>query len=150
MHQSNEILVNARARAVSKALPYLGEVTPHEAWDLLQSMPNVKLVDVRTQAEWQWVGVVPGAQLIELKSYPSMANNPDFMTQLKAAVGPENIVLFLCRSGARSDAAAALAAQHGYDSALNILEGFEGDLDSLGHRGGKNGWQAAGLPWTQG
>lgn len=150
MSQLNEILESARSRAVSKALPYSGEVTPSEAWALLQAMPNAKLVDVRTQAEWQWVGVVPGAQLIEWKSYPGMASNPNFMAQLKAAIDSESVVLFLCRSGARSHDAAALAAQHGFTAAMNILEGFEGDKDAASHRGSKNGWQAAGLPWTQG
>ena len=149
MSQASEILENARSRAISQALPYSGVVTPSEAWALLQAMPNAKLVDVRTQAEWQWVGVVPGAQLIEWKSYPGMASNPNFLAQLKASVDSESVVLFLCRSGARSHAAAALAAQHGY-STLNILEGFEGDVDAAGHRGTSNGWQAAGLPWTQG
>ena len=150
MSQFNEILENARSRGVSKGLSYAGEVTPSEAWALLQAVPNAKLVDVRTHAEWQWVGVVPGAELIEWKSYPSMAINNNFLTQLKAAVDSESIVLFLCRSGARSHDAAALAAQHGYTAAMNILEGFEGDKDAAGHRGSKNGWQAAGLPWTQG
>ncbi len=150
MSQVNEILENARSRAVSKALPYAGEVTPAEAWALLQAVPSAKLVDVRTQAEWQWVGAVPNAELIEWKSYPGMASNPNFMAQLNATVDPESVVLCLCRSGARSHNAAALAAQHGYTAAMNILEGFEGDKDSAGHRGSKNGWQAAGLPWTQG
>lgn len=150
MSQSNEILENARSRAIGQALPYSGVVTPSEAWTLLQAIPSAKLVDVRTQAEWQWVGVVPGAQLIEWKSYPGMVSNPNFMTQLKASVDPESVVLFLCRSGARSHDAAALAAQHGFTAAMNILEGFEGDKDAAGHRGSKNGWQAAGLPWTQG
>lgn len=150
MSQFNEILENARSRAVSKGLPYSGEVTPSEAWTLLQALPNAKLVDVRTQAEWQWVGVVPEAELIEWKSYPGMASNPHFMVQLKAAVDPESVVLFLCRSGARSHDAAALAAQHGFSAAMNILEGFEGDKDAACQRGSKNGWQAAKLPWTQG
>jgi rhodanese-related sulfurtransferase len=150
MSQFNEILENARSRAVSKALPYAGEVTPAEAWALLQAVPSAKLVDVRTHAEWQWVGVVPDAELIEWKSYPSMALNANFINQLKAAVDTESIVVFLCRSGARSHDAAALAAQHGFTAAMNILEGFEGDKDAAGHRGSKNGWQAAGLPWTQG
>lgn len=150
MSQFNEILENARSRAVSKGLSYAGEVTPTEAWALLQAIPSAKIVDVRTSAEWQWVGVVPQAELIEWKSYPGMAANPHFMTQLKAAVDSEAIVLFLCRSGARSHDAAALAALHGYTAAMNILEGFEGDKDAAGHRGSKNGWQAAGLPWTQG
>ncbi|MBM5570124.1 MULTISPECIES: rhodanese-like domain-containing protein [Deefgea] len=150
MSQFNQILENARGRAVSKGLAYAGEVTPAEAWALVQAVPSAKIVDVRTHAEWQWVGVVPGAELIEWKSYPGMVANPHFVTQLKAAVDSEAIVLFLCRSGARSHDAAALAAQHGYTAAMNILEGFEGDKDAAGHRGSKNGWQAAGLPWTQG
>lgn len=150
MSQFNEILENARGRAVSKGLSYAGEVTPTEAWALVQSIPNAKIVDVRTHAEWQWVGVVPGAELIEWKSYPGMVSNPHFLTQLKTAVDSEAVVLFLCRSGARSHDAAALAAEHGYTAAMNILEGFEGDKDAAGHRGSKNGWQAAGLPWTQG
>ena len=150
MSQNNEILQNARSRAMSQGLPYAGIVTPSEAWTLLQSLPSVQLVDVRTHAEWQFVGVVPGAEMIEWKTYPTMANNPNFLVQLKAAVDPEAVVLFLCRSGARSHEAAVLAAEHGYTAAMNILEGFEGDKDAQSHRGSKNGWQAAALPWTQG
>ncbi|QLI80229.1 rhodanese-like domain-containing protein [Chitinibacter fontanus] len=150
MSQANEILQNARGRASSAGLPYAGVVTPAEAWSLFQSLPAVHIVDVRTSAEWQWVGVVPETDQIEWKSYPGMANNPNFITQLKTKVDPEAVVMFLCRSGVRSHDAAALAAQHGYASAMNILEGFEGDKDSEGHRGRKNGWKVANLPWVQG
>ncbi|WP_348945088.1 rhodanese-like domain-containing protein [Chitinibacter sp. FCG-7] len=150
MSQANEILQTARARAQSAGLPYAGAVTPAEAWALVQSLPAVHIVDVRTHAEWQWVGVVPQAELIEWKSYPGMASNPNFLTQLKTKVDPEAVVMFLCRSGARSHDAAILATQHGYAAAMNILEGFEGDKDENEQRGHKNGWQAAGLPWKQG
>lgn len=147
MSQSAKILQVARERSEEFDLPYSGAVTPEEAWTLIQSLPGVKLVDVRTQPEWQFVGVVPGSELIEWKRYPLMALNPDFLSRLKAAVDPENMVLFLCRSGVRSHEAAALAAQHGYTEAFNVLEGFEGDKDDLQQRGKLNGWKAAGLPW---
>ncbi|WP_373975909.1 rhodanese-like domain-containing protein [Chitinibacter sp. SCUT-21] len=150
MSEVNEILQNARGRAVGARLPYAGAVTPAEAWALMQSLDAVHIVDVRTSAEWQWVGVVPDAELIEWKSYPGMANNPNFLAQLKTKVDPEAVVMFLCRSGARSHDAAALAAQHGYSAAMNILEGFEGDKDAAGHRGTVNGWKVANLPWVQG
>ncbi|QLG87076.1 rhodanese-like domain-containing protein [Chitinibacter bivalviorum] len=150
MSEANAILENARSRAGTQGLPYAGVVTPTEAWTLFQALPSVHIVDVRTNAEWQWVGVVPNTDLIEWKSYPGMANNPNFLTQLKTLVDPEAVVMFLCRSGARSHDAAVLAAQHGYTAAMNILEGFEGDKDSDGHRGSKNGWKVAELPWTQG
>jgi len=108
------------------------------------------VVDVRTHAEWQFVGVVPDALLIEWKRYPDMALNPEFLTQLKAQVDPQNVVLFMCRSGARSHDAAVLAAKHGYSEVYNILEGFEGDKDEQQHRGKRNGWKGRGLPWVQG
>lgn len=148
MSQAAHILQIARERGEDLDLPYSGAVTPEEAWVLVQSLPGVKIVDVRTQPEWQFVGVVPGSELIEWKRYPLMALNPDFLTRLKAVVDRENMVLFLCRSGVRSHEAAALAAQHGYTESFNILEGFEGDKDEQQQRGKLNGWKAAGLPWV--
>ncbi|GHD61355.1 rhodanese-like domain-containing protein [Jeongeupia chitinilytica] len=150
MSEAAKILESARQRGAAQGLPYTGAVTPAEAQQLLSALPNAKLVDVRTHAEWAFVGVVPGAELIEWKRYPGMMPNPDFLTQLKAAVDPESVVLFMCRSGARSHDAAVLAAAHGYATALNVLEGFEGDKDATEHRGRVNGWKVAGLPWVQG
>ncbi|WP_432722269.1 rhodanese-like domain-containing protein [Jeongeupia wiesaeckerbachi] len=150
MSEAASILDTARARGAAQGLPYAGAVTPAEAQLLLSTLPNARLVDVRTHAEWSFVGVIPGAELIEWKRYPAMTPNPDFLKQLKAAVDPESVVLFLCRSGARSHDAAQLAAAHGYATALNVLEGFEGDKDAVEHRGRLNGWKAAGLPWVQG
>lgn len=147
MSQAAHILQFAHERRDEFDLPYSGAVTPQEAWTLCQSLPNVKIVDVRTQPEWQFVGVVPDSELIEWKRYPLMALNPDFMTRLQATVDRESLVLFLCRSGVRSHEAAELAARHGYTEAFNILEGFEGDKDEFQQRGKRNGWKAAGLPW---
>lgn len=148
MSRTDEILKTARERAEDGNLPYSGAVTPREAWQLCQTLPNVRIVDVRTRPEWQFVGIVPGAELIEWQSYPLMQHNPEFMQQLKSRVDSECVVLFLCRSAARSHEAAALAAVHGYSEAYNVLEGFEGDRNSHQQRGLSNGWKAAGLPWV--
>lgn len=145
----HKILETAQERGQQMQLPYSGAVTPSEAWQILQSVPHARLVDVRSHAEWQFVGVVPGAALIELKSFPGMRENPHFLDQLKAQVDSESLVLFLCRSGARSDDAARLAATHGYSNVYNVLEGFEGEKDGNSHRNSVNGWRAAGLPWQQ-
>lgn len=147
MSEMQRILVRARERAEESDLPYSGAVTPAEAWALCQGLSNVRIVDVRTRAEWQFVGIVPDAELIEWKSYPLMTLNPDFMKQLKSRVDPECVVLFLCRSAVRSHEAAALAAAQGYCEAFNILEGFEGARNERQQRGYSNGWKAAGLPW---
>lgn len=149
MSQTAKILATAHQRAETGQLAYSGAVTPQEAWALLQALPNAKLIDVRTHAEWQLVGAVPGATLIEWQHYPQMERNEDFLTQLKNSIDPQDIVLFLCRSGVRSHAAAALAAAHGYSECFNILNGFEGDKDENQQRGHLNGWKAAGLPWSQ-
>jgi rhodanese-related sulfurtransferase len=125
-------------------------VLPAEAQTLLQALPGAVLVDVRTQAEIDWVGFVPGALHIEWQRYPGGMANPDFLAQLQAEVPSDRPVLFLCRSGGRSHAAAAQAAQAGYARSFNVLEGFEGDRDAQGHRNVQGGWRAAGLPWKQG
>ncbi len=143
------ILEQARLRAEHLSLPYSGAVTPEEAWTLAQGLPNAKIVDVRTHAEWQFVGVVPQATMIEWQRYPLMDRNEDFLTQLHNSIDPQAVVLFLCRSGVRSHAAAELAAAHGYSECFNILYGFEGDKDENQQRGHLNGWKAAGLPWSQ-
>lgn len=143
------ILGLARERAQQLQLPYAGALTPAEAWELLKLAPGARIVDVRTSAEWQWVGQVPDAVQIEWK-LSNGQRNPDFMTQLKHQVDPETLVMFLCRSGGRSHGAATAAAASGYGNAYNILEGFEGDLDANGHRNSVGGWRKAGLPWRQG
>jgi len=149
MGKLTEILDRAQNRARQLGLPYDGALTPSEAHELLSLAPGAKLVDVRTRAELTWVGRVPGSVEIEWQTWPDGAPNPAFAADLKSQVDPESLVMFLCRSGARSSAAAATAKQLGYTEAYNVLEGFEGDKDALGHRGTVGGWRKAGLPWVQ-
>lgn len=135
---------------------YTGDVVPSEAWKILESNEEAALVDVRTAAEWTFVGVPDlsdlGKQLvaIEWQTYPSMEVNPHFVTQLaEAGVAKDAPVLFLCRSGQRSRAAAIAATQAGFTTCYNISEGFEGAMDNQRHRGTVGGWKVAGLPWAQ-
>jgi rhodanese-related sulfurtransferase len=150
MSTTDEILNKARERAPGQ--PYAGAVTPQEAYALLQSDPRVKLVDVRTNAERDWIGrpAVPEAQhgAVQWTLYPGGAPNPDFATQLQQTADKEDVLLFLCRSGVRSRHAARVATELGYKDAFDILEGFEGDRDGEGHRKTVGGWCKAGLPWT--
>jgi len=150
MSSTDEILNKARERASGQ--PYAGAVTPQEAFALLQSDPRVKLVDVRTNAERDWIGrpAIPETQhgAVQWSLYPGGAPNPDFATQLQQTADKEDVVLFLCRSGVRSRHAARVATELGYTDAFDILEGFEGDRDGEGHRKTVGGWCKAGLPWV--
>ncbi|MDD5470993.1 MAG: rhodanese-like domain-containing protein [Sideroxydans sp.] len=150
MGKITEILTTAQNRAKDLGLPYEGVLTPEEANTIWQSAPGAKLVDVRTRAEIDWVGKVPGAVEIEWMSYPGMKMNPNFMASLEQQVDKESLVLFLCRTAQRSHAAAILATQNGYADCYNILEGFEGDKNSSNQRNKLNGWRAKDLPWEQG
>lgn len=147
MGKLSELLNQAQNRARQMGLPYSGAMTPKEAYEVWQLAPGARLVDVRTRAEWDWVGRIPGAIEIEWVSYPGNQANTNFLAQLKQQVDPEALVLFVCRSGVRSDKAASLASQAGYTEVYNVLEGFEGDKDANGHRGTIGGWRHAGLPW---
>ncbi len=149
MEKITIILQAAQQRAKELNLPYRGTLTPGEAYAILQAIPQTKLVDVRCRAELDWVGRIPNAVEVEWATYPGMQPNPDFLAQLKQQIGKETPLLFICRSGARSNAAATLATQSGYADCYNVLEGFEGDKNSDGHRNKINGWCAAELPWTQ-
>lgn len=148
MASLTNILARAKQRALDKGLDYEGALTPEEAWEILQSAPNAKLIDVRSRPELDLVGRIPQAEHIEWSFYPEWKPNPDFGSQLKTQIDPESLVMFICRSGNRSDKAAHAAHQMGYTSAYNVLEGFEGDPDpDTTQRGKLNGWKAAGLPW---
>ncbi len=149
MGKITEILTLAQQRAKELNLPYEGVLTPEEAYAVWQSAPGAKLVDVRTRAEIDWVGKVPGAVEIEWMNYPVMKPNANFMAALEQQVDKESLVLFLCRSGQRSHFAAIAATQAGYADCYNILEGFEGDKNAGNQRNLLNGWRAAGLPWEQ-
>lgn len=139
---------------------YAGDIDATEAWTVLKDNPGAQLVDVRTMAEWTFVGLPDLTELhrrvhcVEWQSFPAMTPNPDFAAATAAALtgagaGPDTPVLFLCRSGARSRAAAQAMTAAGFRQAFNIAGGFEGDLDAGRHRGSTNGWKAAGLPWKQ-
>jgi rhodanese-related sulfurtransferase len=151
MDSVDDILARARQRALSMKLPYAGALLPAEAHALLQQIPGAKLVDVRTRAELEWVGRIPGAAVIEWNTWPGGKPNPDFLRELQAQAPPSDApVMFLCRSGGRSHNAAIAARQAGYANSYNILEGFEGDKNANGHRNSVGGWRIAGLPWVQG
>jgi rhodanese-related sulfurtransferase len=143
------ILEKAQQRAQELGLPYKGALLPMEAYYVLQEHTQAQLVDVRSRAELDWVGRIPGAAEIELRSYPGMQPNPNFLDQLSDQIDKTLPVLFICRSGARSNQAAAMATDMDFVECYNILEGFEGDRDEQGHRGKASGWKAAGLPWVQ-
>lgn len=126
---------------------YAGDVTPEQAARWMASGEAV-LVDVRSDAEREWVGYVPGAVALAWKQWPGMAMNPAFDEGLRAAVPTGGKAVLLCRSGVRSIAAAKRATELGIE-AYNILEGFEGNPDADGHRGRTGGWRFRGLPWKQ-
>jgi rhodanese-related sulfurtransferase len=140
---------------------YAGDLSPEDALALLESRPDSVLVDVRTRAEWNFVGTPDlssiGKQtlLLEWQTYPSMQQDPAFVQHLEGelaarGVSPDAPLMFLCRSGARSRAAAiAITALGSGRDCFNIANGFEGPPDEAGHRGTLAGWKAAGLPWTQ-
>jgi rhodanese-related sulfurtransferase len=150
MGRLTEILTTAQQRAKSAQLPYEGALTPDEAAELLQLAPGSRLVDVRSRAELDLVGGIPGALHVEWMSYPGWHPNPHFMTQLKQVADTEGLMLFICRNGQRSHKAAEAASLGGYHDCFNVLEGFEGDLDkTTGRRGSIGGWKFRGLPWVQ-
>ena len=149
MRTSDAILAAAQARAPEQA--YAGAVTPEEAFALLQHDPRAKLIDVRTNAERDWVGraAVPESQHVAVQwaTYPGGVPNPDFAAQLEQVARKDEVLLFLCRSGVRSRHSARVATEHGFAQSYDILEGFEGDRDAEGHRKTLGGWCKAGLPW---
>ena len=132
---------------VRPAQGYAGDLTPELAWQWVQE-GRALLVDVRSDAEREWVGWVPGALGLAWKQWPGMALNPHFAAGVQQAQASGKPLLMLCRSGVRSIAAAQKATELGAQ-AYNILEGFEGDPDPSGHRGHLGGWKLRGLPWKQ-
>jgi rhodanese-related sulfurtransferase len=153
--------MSALERFMVTQADYAGDASSTEAWEMLVSEPMAQLVDVRTIAEWAYVGLpdLSGlgreVQCVEWQSFPSMALNPDFAAMAAdkvrhAGADEQTALLFLCRSGARSRAAAVAMTHAGFHKSFNIAGGFEGDLDASRHRGARNGWKAANLPWRQG
>lgn len=136
-------------------MPYAGDLDPAAAYRTLADHADAVLVDVRTRAEWSYVGGPDLGALgkpvlqIEWIGFPGGVRNEQFLAELAAGVAKDAPVLFLCRSGVRSVAAAEAAARAGWTAAHNVLEGFEGNPDGAGHRGTTGGWKVAGLPWRQ-
>jgi rhodanese-related sulfurtransferase len=137
----------AAGRAPQLNLPYAGALLPREAHQLMQA--GVRLVDVRTRAELDWVGRIPGALPIEWSGYPGNTLNPGFLEELADFVDKDEPVMFVCRSAGRSHHAAVAATGAGWRECYNVLEGFEGNKDALQHRNTVEGWRLAGLPWVQ-
>ena len=136
------------ATASSTAAGYAGDIDPIEAWRRVQA-GEATLIDVRTAEELHWVGRVPGVANVQWVIGREGRSNDNFVAELQAAVPKGRPVLFLCRSGVRSVAAAKAATGAGYASAWNILGGFEGPPDEKRQRGKLGGWRHAGLPWEQ-
>lgn len=144
----------------SKPEGYAGDVEPAETWRVLNDNREAVLVDVRTRAEWGFVGTpdlnTVGKSIIlqEWQSFPTMERQASFednvVQQLEAAkVDKSAPVFFLCRSGVRSQGAAIALSAAGYECCYNVKDGFEGPKDEIGHRGGTAGWKASQLPWQQ-
>ena len=136
---------------------YAGDMTPSEAWARLKNDANAVLIDVRTDAEFGYVGRPDLATLnremaiVSWCFFPGNTANANFVADVAATgVTSETTIMFLCRSGVRSRHAAAAMTAAGYGDCHNVLEGFEGDKDTDGHRGTTGGWKHAGLPWAQG
>ncbi len=135
-------------------MTYAGDLTPQEAWDILESNPEAVLVDIRTEGEWQQIGVPDltplGKDVHFIEWVTAFGPNVHFLSQLAeigVEPGSETPVIFLCRSGNRSIGAATAATEEGYLKSYNVLEGFEGDADVYGQRT-INGWKLRGLPAT--
>lgn len=139
-------------------MSYAGDLNVNEAWQLLAAEKGAQLIDVRTAPEWGFVGrpdlntLGKAPILLSWQVYPQMTVDADFvskMTQKLETTDKDIPLLFLCRSGARSRAAAMAASAAGFTRCYNIAGGFEGDRDAAGHRNTVGGWRFAGLPWTQ-
>ncbi len=132
------------------------DVSPRATWQELAQDPDAMLVDCRTDAEWNFVGIPDVSELgkqvvlIPWQVYPSMQLNGAFAEHLhRAGATPTTKLYFICRSGARSLAAGQAAQAAGFPQAFNVADGFEGPVDAEGHRGTVAGWKADGLPWRQ-
>jgi rhodanese-related sulfurtransferase len=140
--ESHAIFGAARETARQAGLQYAGDVTPEEAWYLF-AHGDALLVDVRTAEELQTVGYVPDSIHIAWATGYTLEKNPNFLRELESRANRQDAILFLCRSGRRSVAAAEAASRLGFRNVFNVTEGFEGE------QGLANGWRAHDLPWVQ-
>ena len=133
------------------------ELTPPEAWDILQTNPDAVVLDVRSRMEYDYVGHVPGSVFVSLKEWPAWELETEFVENVMQALlksrpdkDPHELaILAICRSGARSMTAAEELSKSGFKEVANVAEGFEGDKDENNHRNSVNGWRFHGLPWEQ-
>lgn len=151
-----QLISQAYDSVLSSVSDYAGDVSAREAWDALGEDASAVVIDVRTQPEWQFVGVPNLASLkrklitLSWRLYPDMDKNQSFLTEMDArSIDKETPIFMLCRTGVRSRDAAVAATKHGYKYCFNIAHGFEGDANKEGIRGDVNGWKAEGLPWQQ-
>ncbi len=147
-HTPADILSQARLRGQQSGAIYAGGVYPPEAWALFQA-GAAQLVDVRSAEELKFVGHVPGGQHVAWMTSAALVKNPRFVRELEKIASKDSVILLLCRSGKRSAAAAEAATLAGFTAVYNVLEGFEGDLDTQQRRGDSGGWRHWGLPWVQ-
>ncbi len=148
--ETAEDLILERARQAARVdnKPYAGSISPIDAWAMVQADRAV-LVDVRSHEERKFVGYVVDSVHVPWATGTALTRNPRFLRELEAKVGKDDVILLLCRSGKRSALAAEAASRIGFTQAFNVLEGFEGDLDESGRRGGLGGWRFRGLKWVQ-
>jgi rhodanese-related sulfurtransferase len=139
---------------------YAGDVSVEETWEGLSSDPKAVLIDVRTQAEWTYVGIPSldplgkSPVLIEWQTFPTGSLAPGFVERLTHELSERGVdrdasLFFICRSGARSRSAAIAMTAAGFGRCFNVGPGFEGPMDEDGHRASISGWKMAGLPWKQ-
>jgi rhodanese-related sulfurtransferase len=149
------------ARVADRDFVHIADVPVDETWALLKADPKAVLIDVRTKAEWAFVGVPDLSPLgrrvvmVEWQSFPESRVDGQFTDRLSATLAAagaskDDALYFICRSGGRSRMAAEAMADAGFQRCSNVAEGFEGPLDDTRHRGHIAGWKAAGLPWVQG
>jgi rhodanese-related sulfurtransferase len=155
-YKSRGARLGMQAAATTGVDSYAGDITPNDTWSKLQEDPAAILIDVRTKPEWSYVGtpdlnaLSKSPLLISWQVYPEMTVNSHFADELRAKnIAPGQPLYFLCRSGARSRAAAIAMTAAGFGPCYNIAGGFEGDMDAQKQRGHLNGWKAAGLAWSQ-
>jgi rhodanese-related sulfurtransferase len=145
----------------SSGVVHVEDVAVQDVWARLQAEPSSVLIDVRTEAEWSYVGLPDLAAvnkrplLVEWVKFPTNSANQGFVAELSARLSEANVpkdaeLYFICRSGGRSKAAAQAMAAAGYGRCFNVADGFEGPLDPNRHRGRIAGWKSTGLPWVQG
>ncbi|SMN01750.1 Rhodanese-related sulfurtransferase [uncultured Candidatus Thioglobus sp.] len=134
------------------------EISPQQAWEILEGEPLAVLLDVRTSMEFEYIGRPVHALHVPWMDAPDWKIDTAFVNKVRQALikrtglhqGLESIaILTICRSGKRSQAAATQLASQGFSNLYNIEDGFEGGLDNNNHRNTINGWRFAGLPWEQ-